>query len=58
MLSPPIDKELRLMRHHIHCKEYHGIIRRIIDDELVNYLSKIDIIEKSVSFPVMGVTLL
>ena len=37
VISPPSDKELRLMRHHIHCKEYHGKTGNINNDELAEY---------------------
>ena len=45
VLKPPADKQLRLMRHHIHCKEYHGYIGRIIDEELYDYLSANNVID-------------
>ena len=45
VLHPPDDKELRLMRHHAHCKEYHGKIG-VLCEESYESLAKIGIIQE------------
>ena len=36
-MEPPEDQELRLMRHHNHCKEYHGKVG-VLSEEIYKNL--------------------